>query len=884
MTSKLLSSLLVPLLAATALAAPDIASHRVSVQLDANGRRIRGHDEMLVSRGDGGPLTLRLNSSLTISSALIDGAAVDGLERVSDNGTDAFWSVPLPDGASERVVLAVSYAGTIQASSRDVVPPGGAILPGEAAWVPDDGGTSTWELRLDLPAGMRGIVQAALTDRVAGGKRVIETWKTTALTRRFDLALTPWEPVERRVGGITIALWRAEAGEGAEVLLDAARSAIETYEPLLGAYPQPRLDLFESADGRIGRIEPGLVISHGPELETPEIHIATLAAWFGGALGDDHGRSAWADGLRLYVRRHVAVEQRDPIAARRFRTEMCTAAAGGAVSGFDALRTAAAFHGLRRECGDDAFLQTLREITTGRAGESLTWDDWREELSERAGRDLTAPVAQWAFRPGVPHLLLSDVRLDTAGGRQRVAGTIRQILQPGDAPWRLAVPVVVETSDGREETLVEVSGKETGFTILVPSMALRVALDPDVVVPRQIDPGRPTVWRPVLPDVRRGSDPRRITSLMRRLRETSKPRQLVVEELRIAGFDVEEQEVESSLLSRGEGTGLVADGAAVPGALPVTSSPRTPDEGVVANGIALDPGEDLAGRALLLDLPSETPDVHAFVRGAAGIAAVSRARLLILRLPENTPPAYTSLWLTPSDGDGPDRDTPAMHAQLRRWPTLPLPTLVVPHAFAGAARLRAHIRWDVRQLDATLVSLKIEAKRGREGDIVVAARLPDESDQSAAIALVEAVQILAAHSDLLGRSVRVLFLPRGAGAVPAEDRIARERAAAPAAPALTIGRVGDRGISSAVLRATEDAAWLRRIVSSSLERATVPTAETAEAESAATRDVAALDVGDLTVAITSAGPDGPGSEPGAKKIGRVARGIALAILAASIAP
>jgi len=890
MTSIRACALLITL-ASTAWADPGIEAHSVGIEIDASGRRIRGHDEMRVRRGGGGLLTLRLNSSLSISSALMNGAPAEGLERVSDDGADALWQVVIPAGESERVILSVAYAGTLRQEPNGVTPAGGAILPDEASWVPHDGGASAWEVRLDLPEMLSGIMPASRVSRTPGGGRVVETWRSVGPLRRFDLTLTPLEPTSREIRGVTITSWKVKYDDGDERLVHLAGAAIQAYESLFGPYPLPRMDIVESTVERGSRVLPGLAVAAATtsSVDTQSIRTGVLAAWFGGALGDDEGRGAWAHGLRMYALLHLGVEENHPEAARQFRAKMCAAMASGSVPGFDSVRTAATFQAIRREIGDAAFLRTLRELPADRAGDVLTWDDWRAEFSKRAGRDLTAPVKQWAFRPGGPNLRLTDVRLDTSGGRLRVAGTIRQILQLGDAPWRLSVPVVVETIDGREVSWVELGGKETGFTMLVPSLALRVALDPDLLVPRQMEEGRAPIWRPLLPDIRAGSDQRRITSLMRRLGETSDARLLVVEELRIAGFDVDEQDVRASILSRDAGTALVVDDAQVAGAFPLTASPRTPEGGVEVAGVALDPGDDVHGRALLMDLPPATPDIWAFVRSTADIAEASGARLLLLRLPESRVAeagaaddrtgGNEALWMTPQDVVSGDRDAVAMRAQMGRRPGLALPTFVVPPAFEATGTIVAHVVWEIRELNTAIVSTTISAKRGREGEVLVAARLARNDDHSATIALVEAAQILAAHSDLLGRNVRIVFLPTGPSAVPADHLVALRRSRQPAAPALGIGRVGDRGSGAAALFATADAAWLRTVVAASLARASIPGAAATGADRAAL-----FDLGDLAVEITSTVPAGPGTEPGAKKIGRVARGIALAVIAASIAP
>jgi hypothetical protein len=248
--------------AAPALADPGVESHQLTIRLDPKQRRFEAKDEMRVRRGGGGTLTLRLNSGLAIRSVFLDGAVVEDVERISDNGVDANWAIPIPDGESRRVLLSASYSGSVWQALGAVVPPGGALLPDEASWIPRDDQSTTWTVRLDLPQALHGIMQGARGERTVTAGRAIESWSGIGETRRFDLALTPFAAEERRSGDRTIAVWRAEKGEDGATLLDLAETAITRYEALFGPYPLPRLDIVAAG---VGRAEPGLAITSGAQ-------------------------------------------------------------------------------------------------------------------------------------------------------------------------------------------------------------------------------------------------------------------------------------------------------------------------------------------------------------------------------------------------------------------------------------------------------------------------------------------------------------------------------------------------------------------------------------------------------------------------------------------
>jgi len=110
-------------------------------------------------------------------------------------------------------------------------------------------------------------------------------------------------------------------------------------------------------------------------------------------------------------------------------------------------RGAAVLHMLRREIGDEAFREGLREYVRRNRDQPVVSEQLRRSFEDVAGRDLEWFFRQWVYGVGYPRL---SVRLDAAEG----VLVVRQV-QPREGAqglFRLSVPVCVGP-DGPVRTL-----------------------------------------------------------------------------------------------------------------------------------------------------------------------------------------------------------------------------------------------------------------------------------------------------------------------------------------------------------------------------------------------------------------------------------------------
>jgi aminopeptidase N len=134
-------------------------------------------------------------------------------------------------------------------------------------------------------------------------------------------------------------------------------------------------------------------------------------------------------------------------------------------------------HMLRRQVGDDAFLQGIRLYYRSFRDGIASTEDLRAVMEEVSGQELGWFFDQWARRPGHP-VLEAGLSFEPDGGVATVA--LRQV-QGGDEPFRIfldlgfqgsgEVPVEIRT--------VEVTQREQSFAFSLEEVPETLILDPD---------------------------------------------------------------------------------------------------------------------------------------------------------------------------------------------------------------------------------------------------------------------------------------------------------------------------------------------------------------------------------------------------------------------
>lgn len=533
---------LIPLLflvASTAALAgePTIRSHALEVDLDPSARSLSVADRFVVERDGGGVLTFRLNAGLAVGSVVVDGDEPLRFERVEEGSWAHVYELELGPAETSRATVELTATGTIadevrEAASlsfvvgddtRGVVEERGAYLSPGSAWYPIDGSVSRFDVVARVPAPYLVCTQGTLTSRsevLPDGRRGDHTrWRGKHDADGLYLVAGRWKRFERTIDGVTVGAYLGERNvPGAEVLLTSTAEYLAKYGEVLGPYAYDRFDVVENwFTTGYGMPEFTLLGEHVIARMLMEaertggipagyLDHEIVHCWWGNLVFPDYARGNWCEGLTSYCSNYLSKEWQGPEEARAHRERTILRYSlrvdpereypvrsflGKSEDADDDIgygKLSMVFHLLRREIGDERFWGTLRRVSRDYAGRRMGWDDWQREFETSSDRNLSGFFAQWLDRTGAPQLELRDARVERAGGRLRVSATVHQVLSEGEEPWRVALPVVVETLDGREERIVDLAQADTHVSVSVNSTPLSITLDPESHVFRRLAP------------------------------------------------------------------------------------------------------------------------------------------------------------------------------------------------------------------------------------------------------------------------------------------------------------------------------------------------------------------------------------------------------------
>lgn len=522
-----LAAILTAATAAPAFAVPRIESHAIECKLDPDANRIDATDRLAVHRDNGGPLVVTLNSGLLIVDVSVDGASVKP-ERLSDNGWTSKWRLDVPAGGTATSSVTFHYAGLIADQvkkstdlsfvvgddTRGVICPDGVYLCEGSGWYPSGDTMSRFDVKAEIPEPYLLVTQGTHSDKAG-------FWTGKYDADGLALVAGKWKHEERKTAsGVVIGTYLTETNAAsAKLLLDATEGYLKKYSDLLGPYAYDRFDIvenwFTTGYGMpeftlLGRDVIARMVGESQRtgsIPNGYLDHEIVHSWWGNLVFPDFESGNWCEGLTTYCANYYSQELLGPDEARESRRRTILRYTIGATPERDYPvrkfvtktedidndvgygKCSMMFHALRRDLGDAAFWETLRRVAKESRGKRFTWDDWRREFETTSKRNLAAFFAQALDRADAPTFSVAETSVSAEGGRLRVSGTLVQSTAgegESAAPWRVTVPVVVEHLAGREEFLVDCASNETRFSLIVPSLPLRVTVDPDFHVFRRL--------------------------------------------------------------------------------------------------------------------------------------------------------------------------------------------------------------------------------------------------------------------------------------------------------------------------------------------------------------------------------------------------------------
>jgi len=440
------------------------------------------------------------------------------LQRAPDG--DNAWL--LPAAASPRRI-AIRWQGTLDrldpsidhrdtlAANAPTSGPEGTFLPAGANWYPNVAGLlETWRITLSLPAGQRGLVPGRLIEERDDAQGYRATFEFAHPGEGIDLMAGPYTTTERTVtlgeGNVRVRTYLTMGLEDlADGYLASTAEYLRLYDDWIGPYPYTGFSIVSSPTPT-GFGMPTLTYLGADVLRLPFIRATSLGHevlhnWWGNGVYPDYTRGNWSEGLTTFLADYHYKERESPAAARDMRLGWLrdfAAVPEGQDSTLVAFRArthgtsqivgyhkaAMTFLMLRDLIGRDAFDRGLREFWSAHRFTVASWDDLRAAFEHASSQDLGWFFSQWLTRTGAPRLRIENAERQEAAGRWQVRVTLAQ----DGTPYRLRVPVAIETDRGTVTDFVELATSNATITLALDEPPRAVVLDPELRLFRRLGP------------------------------------------------------------------------------------------------------------------------------------------------------------------------------------------------------------------------------------------------------------------------------------------------------------------------------------------------------------------------------------------------------------
>ncbi|HSL20348.1 MAG TPA: M20/M25/M40 family metallo-hydrolase [Vicinamibacterales bacterium] len=521
--STLLAILLLPPASSVQPQAPP-GHHLLRVELAPATQRLTVTDRVTIPSGS--RLEFLLNSRLRIAKA------TPAVEEMPVGDVAPFFGInagqvasTLPvkryrlRGAPPHGVLTLEYTGTMDfglsaqkeeytrgfRETTGIVSNDGVYLAGGSFWYPHFGrDLLTFDLTVRAPDGWHAISEGSGTSRDDKGEA---RWTSLDPMDEIYLVGGPLTVTRDRAGNVETLVYLHERNAPlASKYLTTAAQYLDMYSKLIGPYPFDKFALvenfWETGYGMPSFALLGREIIRFPFILHSSYPHEILHNWWGNSVFVDYSSGNWAEGLTAYLADHLVQEQRKrgpehrravlqkyrdyvkdgrdfTLTDFRGRDSAATEAVGYG-------KTLMTFHMLRRRIGDDRFKALLAELYRDRKGKRTSWADVRRVSKATGGADVDAFFDQWIARPGAPALEARVESVTAAGAGYAVRGMLTQA-QHGQ-PYRVDVPVVVETERGFETFVVSLGAPTAEMDLAVRDRPLTLHVDPYFDVFRRLDP------------------------------------------------------------------------------------------------------------------------------------------------------------------------------------------------------------------------------------------------------------------------------------------------------------------------------------------------------------------------------------------------------------
>lgn len=496
-------------------AAPKTLHHDLNLRIFPSEKRISGVDLLSVNPDHVSKLSFQLSKKSHVAQVEVNGRAI------SFSFQEGLVRVPLKkDERDDLVSISISYEGVFDdpipespANTNDpsygvsgIISKKGSFLQGGSGWYPElYGSKPTYRLRVEAPAGILAVSAGKPIAHDTKNGRTFSVWQVKYPLEGLSLSAGRYVVREKRLGNIRVLTYFLQGSAHlSERYLEATIQYISLYQKLFGPYPFDKFAVVENFFPT-GYGFPSYTLLGSKVIRLPFIIHTSLGheiahCWWGNGVYADYDRGNWSEGLATYVADYLYKERASHEKAREYRLQILrkfstlTRSEGDfplrefqsrydpASQAIGYGKGAMVFHMLRRQLGDDAFWEALRDLRRERLFQQTSWIDFQRAFEHHCHCSLERFFAQWLSRKGAPQLSLERIRAINTGNTWEVQGTIVQ-----KRPlYVLQLDLSIKSGRQKVTEKIEVSEKETPFQIMSKGNPERLSLDPDFDIFRQL--------------------------------------------------------------------------------------------------------------------------------------------------------------------------------------------------------------------------------------------------------------------------------------------------------------------------------------------------------------------------------------------------------------
>ncbi len=517
------------LLCAAAEAEVSAPHHDLSVTLEPSSRLLTVTDKVRFTGS--GTAQLRLAPEFILQRLTLDGKPLSEAKmRGALIGGLRVWTLALGNKPSTHTIE-LHYRGTLapllDASARETLgslpamaDARGSYLPASYAWYPDLGTeTLSYTLALDVPAAQRAIAPGRLVQETTRHERYRATFEFPRPTEGITLMAAPYQVKEVMYKKLRLRTYfHPEIAQLADDYLNSISGYIDLYNDWIGPYPYTEFSIV-SSPLPTGLGLPTLTYLGIEVLRLPFIRYSSLGHeilhnWWGNGVYADWRRGNWSEGLTTFMADYTYKEQQSADAARAQRLswlrDFAAIPAGqdeplmrftsrhhSASQTIGYHKAAFLFFMLRDELGTEAFDQGLKQFWKEQQFKVAGWAELQHAFETTSGKKLDTFFTQWLTQSGASQPFIKNAQWSADQGPYRVSITLAQ-----QAPaYRLRVPLIITTAEGKEEHIVELTQEQQDYILKSTAQPVSLAIDPDLKLFRRLDSMElPPILRQVIND------------------------------------------------------------------------------------------------------------------------------------------------------------------------------------------------------------------------------------------------------------------------------------------------------------------------------------------------------------------------------------------------